>query len=267
MKVRSDSLILRNRHNCVRLQVYLPAIQGHVPDAMVRAIGSFLDFCYLARRSDINEDTLRDLDSTLQQFYLHREVFRDTNVRPTGFSLPRQHALAHYHALIEDFGAPGGICSSITESRHITAVKKPWRRSNRYEALGQMLLTNQRLDKLAGARVEYVKRGLLDSTRVVPVAVVDAVRTGQVLEEDDETGEWTAVDAERVDFVEGNVTLARQHGELFPEMVENTVALLIYHTSPRHYISPISIAACATSRSSPAYRAHSALSVRPTTSR
>ncbi|KAJ7362401.1 hypothetical protein DFH08DRAFT_683551, partial [Mycena albidolilacea] len=41
---------------------------------------------------------------------------------------------------------------AIPESRHITAVKKPWRRSSRYNALGQMLLTNQRLDKLAAAR-------------------------------------------------------------------------------------------------------------------
>ncbi|KAF8953940.1 hypothetical protein BDZ97DRAFT_1678489, partial [Flammula alnicola] len=44
---------------------------------------------------------------------------------------------------VQEFGAPGGLCSSITESRHITAVKKPWRRSSRFEALGQMLITNQ----------------------------------------------------------------------------------------------------------------------------
>ncbi|KIJ16060.1 hypothetical protein PAXINDRAFT_76254, partial [Paxillus involutus ATCC 200175] len=42
------------------------------------------------------------------------------------------------------FGAPNGLCPSITESKHITAVKKPWRRSNKHNALGQILRTNQR---------------------------------------------------------------------------------------------------------------------------
>lgn len=59
------------------------------------------------------------------------------------------------------FGAPNGLCSSITESKHIKAVKKPWRRSSKHKALGQMLLTNQRLDKIAAARVDFQLRGML----------------------------------------------------------------------------------------------------------
>ena len=47
---------------------------------------------------------------------------------------------------------------------HIRAIKKPWRRSNRYNPLGQMLLTNQRLDKLAAARIDFTKRGMLNGT-------------------------------------------------------------------------------------------------------
>jgi hypothetical protein len=70
----------------------------------------------------------------------------------------------HYHHLIREFGAPNGLCSSITESKHIKAVKEPWRRSNRFNALGQMLLTNQRLDKLAAAKVDFVHRKMLDGT-------------------------------------------------------------------------------------------------------
>ncbi|RXW11889.1 hypothetical protein EST38_g13964 [Candolleomyces aberdarensis] len=193
------------------MKVYLPAIQGHIPDEMVQTISSFLDFCYLAQRADITEDTLKSLDNALQRFYLYREVFRESGVRPNGFSLPRQHALSHYRTLIEDFGAPGGLCSSITESRHITTVKKPWRCSNRYEALGQMLLTNQRLDKLAGARVEFVQKGLLDPLRMLPLPVAEAVHQGQVLREVD--GEWEIVDNGWTEFVEGNITLARQHDE------------------------------------------------------
>jgi hypothetical protein len=43
-------------------------------------------------------------------------------------------------------------------------VKEPWRRSNRFDALSQMLLTNQRLDKLAAARVDFANRGMLKGT-------------------------------------------------------------------------------------------------------
>jgi hypothetical protein len=91
-------------------------------------------------------------------------IFEEVGVRPGGFALPRQHSLIHYFSLVRAFGAPNGLCSSITESKHIKAVKEPWRRSNRYEALGQMLLTNQRLDKLAAARIDYTHRGMLDGT-------------------------------------------------------------------------------------------------------
>ena len=101
------------------------------------------------------------LRDALSRFHQYREIFRTTGVRPDGFSLPRQHSLVHYEALIRLFGAPNGLCTSITESKHIKAVKEPWRRSNRYEALGQMLLTNQHLDKLAAAAINFEKRGML----------------------------------------------------------------------------------------------------------
>ncbi|EGO21962.1 hypothetical protein SERLADRAFT_441174 [Serpula lacrymans var. lacrymans S7.9] len=71
------------------------------------------------------------------------------------------------------FGAPNGLCSSITESKHIKAVKEPWRRSNRYNALGQMLLTNQRLDKLAASQVDFIERGMLSGNILSPQAAVE----------------------------------------------------------------------------------------------
>ena len=181
------------------MKVYLPAIVGFVPDEMVRCLGAFLDFCYIARRSDFDETTLNDLDAALERFHVHREIFRTTGVREeNGFNLPRQHALAHFRRNIEDFGALNGICSSITESRHITAVKKPWRRSSRFEALGQMLLTNQRLDKLAATKADFVSRGMLPPERPPP------------LRDKDEGEDAEPVDDERV---LGNVVLARTRGE------------------------------------------------------
>lgn len=185
----------------LNIKVYLPAIAGHVPNKMVQAIAAFLDVCYITRQPDINETTLKIFDMALAQFYRHQEIFRTSGVRPTGFSLPRQHSLSHYHRHIEEFGAPNGLCSSITESRHITAVKKPWRRSNRYDAVGQMLLTNQRLDKLAASQADFIARGMLSP-------IHDCPPTAHATDDRDDG-------PSDEDRVMGNVVLARTQGEPF----------------------------------------------------
>jgi hypothetical protein len=128
---------------------------------MVRTFRAFLEFCYITRRNVQDTSSLKELDDALSRFHQYRVIFQDTGVRPNGFSLPRQHSLVHYLRNIRAFGAPNGLCSSITESKHIKAVKKPWRRSNRNQPLGQMLLINQRLDKLAVSRVDFVARGMM----------------------------------------------------------------------------------------------------------
>jgi hypothetical protein len=128
---------------------------------MVQTMRAFLEICYIARRDIHNTHSIEALGDALQRFHRCREIFRTTDVRADGFNVPRQHSLNHYVTLIRAFGAPNGICSSITESKHIKAVKEPWRRSSRFEALSQMLLTNQRLDKLVAARADFTNRGML----------------------------------------------------------------------------------------------------------
>ena len=43
-------------------------------------------------------------------------------------------------------------------------MNEPWRRSNRFDALSQMLLTNQCLDKLTAAQVDFANHGMLQGT-------------------------------------------------------------------------------------------------------
>jgi hypothetical protein len=129
---------------------------------MVRAIRHFFDFCYLVRRSSLDEADLDSMDRALRAFHEEHVIFQDVGVTPDGISLPRQHSLCHYRYLTQQFGAPNGLCSSLTESKHRKAVKEPWRRSSGYQALGQMLLTNQRLDKLALFRAAKTAAGLLN---------------------------------------------------------------------------------------------------------
>ncbi|KAI0069827.1 hypothetical protein K474DRAFT_1680629 [Panus rudis PR-1116 ss-1] len=147
------------------MKVYLPALVGLIPDEMVQAIASFLEFCYLARRDYHTEATLADMEKHLQDYLHCRDIFIRTGVRPEGFdALPREHALKHYVSLIRKFGSLNGLCTSITESKHIKAIKEPWRRTSHFEELGQMLLINQHLDKLAAARADFAARGMLDGS-------------------------------------------------------------------------------------------------------
>ncbi|KAF5378335.1 hypothetical protein D9615_008783 [Tricholomella constricta] len=168
---------------------------------------------HTARRDDLSEASIKQLEAAIRRFHKSREIFRTTGVRPEGFSLPRQHALSHY---------PDHI-----QSRHITAVKKPWRRSNRYEALGQMLLTNQRLDKLAAARADFVARGMLapdHAAAPLPFAA-DIIEGG--------TGD---ADAAPIDdeYVTGNVVLARtrEPAKNYPRALEDLAAAIVQPRLP-----------------------------------
>ncbi|KAI6155534.1 hypothetical protein BKA82DRAFT_4326700 [Pisolithus tinctorius] len=121
------------------MKVYIATIQGYVPRDMVRTFRAFLKFCYLR--------TLAEINDALGRFHYYREVFRNAGVVDS-FSLPRQHAMKHYHHLICQFGAPNGL------------------------SLGQMLLINQRLDKLSAARADFEEHGMLNGTCLMHVLEV-----------------------------------------------------------------------------------------------
>ncbi|KZP34143.1 hypothetical protein FIBSPDRAFT_906343 [Athelia psychrophila] len=194
------------------MKVYLPAIKEHVPPQMVRAISAFLDFCYLVRRNTINEATLDAIDDALTRFHHDRVIFEETGVVHTvTISLPRQHSML--------FGAPNGICSSITESKHIKAVKEPWRRSSHHAALGQMLVINQRIDKLHASRVDFKSRGMLEGPclgfsvpTIVPALPVD---------DDDDDDDDTPPDGE---LMPSSVTLARRKAPGYPRRIVQLAA-------------------------------------------
>ena len=82
------------------IQVYLPALKGHVPDNVIRTFCAFFEFCYIVQQNVITDDTLVELQDALSCFYQYCEVFRDIGVHPNGFALPHQHSLMHYELLI-----------------------------------------------------------------------------------------------------------------------------------------------------------------------
>ncbi|TBU40371.1 hypothetical protein BD309DRAFT_993112 [Dichomitus squalens] len=190
------------------MKIYLPAIAGYVPDQMVQCIAALLDFAYLARRSSHTGATLGAMNDILGHFHNLRTIFEEVGVRPEGFSLPRQHSLVHYVRSIKLFGSPNGLCSSITESKHIDAVKRPWRASNRRDAIGQILRTLTRCSKMAAARVEFGRRGMLRGD-----VFTAALRTaGHDIESDDEEEEDEVFHAtERIYILAETLHIPRLH--------------------------------------------------------
>ena len=126
---------------------------------MVIMLQAFLDFCYIASHDVIDTKSLAEMDQALDQFHQYCTIFIKYGICDD-FNIPWQHFLHHYPALVRAYGAPDGLCSSITESKHIKAVKKPWWCSSYYKALGQMLLTNQQLNKLTASHVDFAYRGM-----------------------------------------------------------------------------------------------------------
>ncbi|KIK72264.1 hypothetical protein PAXRUDRAFT_118650, partial [Paxillus rubicundulus Ve08.2h10] len=136
------------------MKVYLLAIEGRVPQDVVHIFCAFLEFFYLVQCNIITETMLNEIQDALQHFHHYREVFKTTRAILT-LSLPCQHSLKHYFYHIKCFAAPNGLCSSITENKHIRAVKEPYQCSNPFNTLGKMLLTNQCLDKLAAMQADF----------------------------------------------------------------------------------------------------------------
>ena len=105
---------------------------------------------------------MAQLKDALKRFHHYCQAFSDICMSP-GSSLPQQHSLNHYTNNIRLFDVPNGLCTSIMEAKHIKAIKEPWRRTNHYKPLKQILYINQHLNKLYAMRTDFTNRGMLES--------------------------------------------------------------------------------------------------------
>ncbi|KAF8257183.1 hypothetical protein EI94DRAFT_1709461, partial [Lactarius quietus] len=95
----------------------------------VKAVLDDIDHCF---KQWTGNDSKALMKAVLTKFHYYRNIFQTTGVcnLNAGFNLLQQHSLSHYPQLIHLFGAPNGLCSSITESKHIKSVKNPYWDSN-----------------------------------------------------------------------------------------------------------------------------------------
>lgn len=184
---------------------------------MVRAIATFMDACYIARRNAITAPSLENFRETVEKFHQLRNIFITVGVRAS-ISLPRQHALKHFYRSIHLFGSPNGLCSSITESKHIKSVKEPWRRSNRFKALIQMLRIIVRMEKMAALHQIFSDRGMLAGTTLSYMAGVKAdeeesCTSGNTEKEDEDDSDGSPISGDQISAL-SVVKLASKFGML-----------------------------------------------------
>jgi hypothetical protein len=167
-------------------QVVIPALTGRVDDRIVECFVALLNFAYLARRNVHDTATIRKMGHALDRFHDARVFFEEAGIRDdgNGFNLPRQHGLVHYTWGIHMFGSPNGLDSSITENKHIEAVKEPYRRSNRNNPIDFILTANTRKQKLSAARAEFGRKGMLDRSPMEDAGLIAKAREDGVYDED-----------------------------------------------------------------------------------
>ncbi|KAF8217294.1 hypothetical protein K438DRAFT_1914649 [Mycena galopus ATCC 62051] len=210
------------------IKIYLAAVAGYLPSDMIKCLAAFIDFCYTVCRNCITTDDFPRLKSKLARFHQYRAAFVDCGLR-TDISLPRQHSLVHYIPSIILFGSPNGLCSSITESKHIKAVKEPWRRSSRYKALAQMLVTLTRLDKLAALRMTLKLRGIADGEQPQLAAAAPPPN-----DEDDDNNDGTVHGPKLPSDIELSHTLQRG----YPHMLLELAAHIHHPQLPHIQLNP-----------------------------
>jgi len=145
-------------HSCS--QVFLAAIAGYIPSMMVQSIATFMDACYIAHHNTITAPALEHSHKCIDKFHKLQNIFIESDVWNL-ISLPHQHALKHFYNSIHLFGSPNGLCSSITESKHIKAVKEPWHQSSQYQAFIQMLQIIMRMEKMTALHRIFLDHGML----------------------------------------------------------------------------------------------------------
>jgi hypothetical protein len=183
---------------------------------MVRCIAAFMDACYIARKNAITAPTLEHFRESVERFHELCNIFIEAGVR-ANISLPRQHVLAHFYYAMKFFGSPNGLCSLITESKHIRAVKEPWRRSSRYKALIQMLRTIIWMEKMAWLRQTFLDHGMLFGTTSSYTA---GVRAPDTLDNDADDDNESAVSGKPSSGALSVVELAARVSTGYPQQLK-----------------------------------------------
>jgi hypothetical protein len=130
-------------------------LAGAVSARVLTVVKALIDFIYYAQLQSHTVRTLNALQSALDTFHAHKQVFVDLNIREH-FNIPKFHAIQHYVDSIRCLGSADGYNTESPEQLHIDFAKKAYRASNRRDYTEQMVLWLQRQEAMA-LRTSYLQ--------------------------------------------------------------------------------------------------------------
>ncbi|KAJ7672356.1 hypothetical protein DFH06DRAFT_1266919 [Mycena polygramma] len=129
-------------------RVFLGVLAGAVNTRVLTVVKALIDFIYYAQLQSHTVRTLNALQSALDTFHAHKQVFVDLEIREH-FNIPKFHAIQHYIDSIRRLGSADGYNTESPERLHIDFAKKAYRASNRRDYTEQMALWLQRQEAMA----------------------------------------------------------------------------------------------------------------------
>ncbi|KAJ7803739.1 hypothetical protein B0H13DRAFT_2492976 [Mycena leptocephala] len=136
-------------------RVFLGVLAGAISVRVLTVVKALIDFIYYAQLQSHTVRTLNALQSALDTFHAHKQVFVDLNIREH-FNIPKFRAIQHYVDSIRRLGSADGYNTESPERLHIDFAKKAYRASNRHDYTEQMALWLQRQEAMA-LRTSYLQ--------------------------------------------------------------------------------------------------------------
>ena len=114
---------------------------------LTECVQGLLDFCYFAEYPVHSSTTLASMQTALERFHTHKDVFIELGIRQH-FNLPKLHYAQHYGELIEWLGTADNFDTEYTERLHIDYAKEAYRATNRKDEFIQMTIWLERKEKV-----------------------------------------------------------------------------------------------------------------------
>ncbi|KAG0699298.1 hypothetical protein DFH29DRAFT_983570 [Suillus ampliporus] len=117
--------------------VFMGVLAGAVQPAVAQAARTIIDFIFYAQFHSHTSQSLEALQSALDEFHRHKEIFVQLEVRED-FNIPKMHSMQHYVASIKSWGSADGFNTEFPERLHIDFAKNAYRATNRKDYVAQM---------------------------------------------------------------------------------------------------------------------------------
>ncbi|TFY56691.1 hypothetical protein EVJ58_g7482 [Rhodofomes roseus] len=119
-------------------RVFVGLLAGAVSSDVLIVARALVDFIYYAQLQSHDDESLAHLQTALDTFHRHKNVFIRLGVREH-FNIPKFHSLLHYVEAIRSHGSCDGYNTELPERLHIELAKNAYRATNHRDYIEQMV--------------------------------------------------------------------------------------------------------------------------------